>query len=614
LPAAPAGLIFYGEIFVHRERIAPAREFSKRQVALALGLVCLLTVGLSLILNRAQIAAFWFADADDAMRLVEVRDFLGGQSWFDVSQHRANPPVGGPMHWSRLVDLPIAGVILLLRPFLGAHGAELGAVLIVPALTLTALLCALYWAVCPLLRQGRALACCAAFAISPFAFFQCAPMRIDHHAWQAVMMALVLGGILHRNVRKGGVIAGLAMAVWLQISIEGLACAALAGAVMAVRYILDAREWQRIAAYSWSLLSAAAVLLMATLGLPAFKASYCDSLSSAYLLPLAVLPPALAMLHKLLGQDTALRRLLCIGLAAGASIAVFAGAGTECLAGPFARLDPVLRKFWYMAIPEGLPVWLQRADMVLIVMLPVLIGTSAYTLAWSRERDRLQRLDWLSLFILTAGATVLASLVLRTAFIAHLVAIPGAAWATAILFRPARALRSALLRVPATILSLTLLFPIVVIPAASAARPGNGGGNAQAAFEPVSVGPWEIAVLERLAPATLFAPIDISPNIMLYTRNAAVGTGHHRNVQGMKLVLYAFLAAPEEARAIVLRSSATYLVVAPIAETSRYRRFAPGGLAAQLLDGKCPGWLSPVSLPGLKSLRVYRIQRTVSAP
>ena len=46
-------------------------------------------------------------------------DFLAGQSWFDVTQYRSNPPIGAPMHWSRLVDVPIAGLILLLAPFVG---------------------------------------------------------------------------------------------------------------------------------------------------------------------------------------------------------------------------------------------------------------------------------------------------------------------------------------------------------------------------------------------------------------------------------------------------------------------------------------------------------------
>ena len=48
---------------------------------------------------------------DDAMRLVEVRDFLAGQNWFDLTQYRLDPPDGVVMHWSRLIDLPLALLI-----------------------------------------------------------------------------------------------------------------------------------------------------------------------------------------------------------------------------------------------------------------------------------------------------------------------------------------------------------------------------------------------------------------------------------------------------------------------------------------------------------------------
>ena len=69
---------------------------------------------------------------DDLLRLQEVRDFLAGQSWFDVTQYRLNPPWGAPMHWSRLLDVPLAAVMLLARPLLGTTGAELAAATIVP--------------------------------------------------------------------------------------------------------------------------------------------------------------------------------------------------------------------------------------------------------------------------------------------------------------------------------------------------------------------------------------------------------------------------------------------------------------------------------------------------
>src|SRR5690606_35689740 len=65
------------------------------------------------------------ADTDDAMRLVVVRDLLAGQHWYDHVQHRLNTPYGAELHWSRLADLPVAALILLLRPLAGAAAEQL---------------------------------------------------------------------------------------------------------------------------------------------------------------------------------------------------------------------------------------------------------------------------------------------------------------------------------------------------------------------------------------------------------------------------------------------------------------------------------------------------------
>src|ERR1700675_3803410 len=70
---------------------------------------------------------------DDAMRLVEVRDLIAGQGWFDLMQHRLDPP-GVSMHWSRVIDVPLAGLILALRPLLGSNGAEAAALVLWPTL------------------------------------------------------------------------------------------------------------------------------------------------------------------------------------------------------------------------------------------------------------------------------------------------------------------------------------------------------------------------------------------------------------------------------------------------------------------------------------------------
>ena len=93
----------------------------------------------SLILTLAMadsIATLRFPDPDDAMRLLEVRDWLAGQSWWDVAQHRFNHGQF-PMHWSRLVDIPLAIVLTLAAP-LGEAAATRVAMVSVPLVSLLA--------------------------------------------------------------------------------------------------------------------------------------------------------------------------------------------------------------------------------------------------------------------------------------------------------------------------------------------------------------------------------------------------------------------------------------------------------------------------------------------
>src|SRR3954465_12268177 len=82
----------------------------------------------------SSIHFFALGDTDDNMRMMQVRGLLHGQGWFDLRQYRMNPPLGANIHWSRLVDLPIAGLILALRPLIGGAGAERWAVAVAPLL------------------------------------------------------------------------------------------------------------------------------------------------------------------------------------------------------------------------------------------------------------------------------------------------------------------------------------------------------------------------------------------------------------------------------------------------------------------------------------------------
>ena len=75
-------------------------------------------------------------DNDDMMRLLSVRDWLGGQSWFDMRQYRMVPPEGLDLHWSRYLDAAIAIVLWPLMQVLPVDMAEYATLIIWPTLLL----------------------------------------------------------------------------------------------------------------------------------------------------------------------------------------------------------------------------------------------------------------------------------------------------------------------------------------------------------------------------------------------------------------------------------------------------------------------------------------------
>src|SRR5205823_2723047 len=161
----------------------------------------------------------WFnlSDTDDNMRMMQVRALLHGQGWFDLRQYRLNPPFGGNIHWSRLVDLPIAGLILALRPLLGGATAERWAVAIAPMLPYLLLLCSLALAARRLIdpRAYPIAFVALSFAASTNGMFM--PERIDHHGWQLALLGLGLAGIADPKRVRGGLTLGISSALSLAI-------------------------------------------------------------------------------------------------------------------------------------------------------------------------------------------------------------------------------------------------------------------------------------------------------------------------------------------------------------------------------------------------------------
>ena len=578
-------------------------------------LAWLLCCGILLWLSRGQLLSLGFRDPDDAMRLQQVRDWIGGQPFLDVSQHRVNPPLGGPMHWSRIVDMPIAALILLLRPLLGTALAETIACAAVPLLLLGCLTGALFVATRRIAGDLIALLACALLLTTPTILVQFGALRIDHHGWQILMATIAFAGAVDARPARGGAVAGLALALWLQISSEGLPYAALFAALFALRQWIAADQGRRFQAYAIVLGSMAVGLALLLRGPASLIQQQCDSLSAAYAWPLLGFAIATPLAARLIGTGSAKARFAVASIGAAAALAIFAMTGRPCLTGdPFAALGETAYRLWYLQVMEGRPIWEQARSMMGLILLPPLVGLVATILAARAAPQGEARARWIVVALLLMGATAVAVMVMRAMSVAHVLALPGTAWLTLRLFQRAQQQRSASLRVIGSS-AVALLTPAALCALwIAVTTPGEKSSNSASTPSVDCRGTATIASLRHLPPSTLFAPLDMGPDILIRTRHSVIGTAHHRNAAGITAVVEGFTAPPGKAHAIIARLNGgkgpDYLIACPgLNEFDHYAKEHRASLAAALDRGAVPSWLQRVPIRGNTPLRVYRIMR-----
>lgn len=561
------------------------------------------------VLFWPAIAGGLYADVDDSLRLQQVRDWLAGQGWFDLNQYRIGP-VGGAlsMHWSRLVDLPLAAFMAPLVPLLGRTLGEAIAVTAVPLLTLGVTIAAMAVTVRRLLPdsvESATLAAVLLAASSPIVM-QIHPTRIDHHGWQIACAALALAAVTGPRPTRAGLLAGLAAATQLVISLEGLPWAAALGAVLALGWATGREGPRRLVAFATALAGGALVLLAVTAPVSRFGIPWCDALLPGHVAALSVAAGGLWLARGRRGRAARVGALLATGLAAGGTLALAAPA---CLAGPFATLDPISARLWYGNVVEGLPIWRQTADAWPVLLGFPLVGLFGAWRAWRAADGREERRRWSTVLLLGIATLATGLLVRRAAGIAHLVAIPGALalvapWRARLAGRP-----SLLMRVFGGTLAILAFSPLPwLIPAVMLVPPDEG--DKLVASPPTGCN-WKCALdhMPALPPATMLTGVDIGPRLVTETPHRAFTSGYHRSGRPMSQTLTAFTSSPEVAHRIILANRLDYVLVAPFSgEVTVDRAVAPHGFAARLADGDVPAWLAPVPLRG-RELRLYRVRR-----
>jgi hypothetical protein len=320
-------------------------------------LLCWLVLALAWSVPNLATLALHTSTTDETMRLLQVRNFLDGAGWYGLHEARLDPPRGLDSHWSRLVDVPIAGLILLGGLFFDARGAELFAMIAWPSLVYLALMVAFLAIGRRLVPQAGPLPMIAAvIACLPInSFFK--PLAIDHHGVQITLAVVLTAAALWAGKKPivaafGGFCACLATAIGFE-SLHVLF--AIMTLMVALAVFGDHND--RKAAVVWFFAQATTIVPLYLVNTPPdwWMRTACDALQLNMVAVLLV--GSLGAAFGLMASSQLARPLQLLLLAGigGATLALGLFLDPSCIAGPNAAVLPEAITLWMSNVDEAQP-------------------------------------------------------------------------------------------------------------------------------------------------------------------------------------------------------------------------------------------------------------------
>lgn len=492
------------------------RSATWRQSALAVALAALFTFAWA-VRDWADLSALRLPDTDDAMRLQQVRDWLAGQAFGDLSQRRlaAGPPGGLAMHWSRLPDLVPGGLIAALTPLVGRNAAEVAAVIAWPGLLFAAALTLVAGIARAMLVPAPTALLVAALAFPATGLFL--PGRIDHHGLQLVLLLALVRAMLLPRGAASGIAVGLAMVSALLIGLETAPFVALAAGLVVLGWVAGRAGAQAQLAALGATLAAGLAAGAALFAPRAWDWPGCDGFT-AELWRAGLIGSAALLVSAAAGTVVSARRgRLAVALGGGALAGLAVGwISPRCL-DPYGGVDPALAARWLANVGEAQPLFAASVPTVIAQCGLMLAGIVAGGVALWRTRDP----GWAILLLFQLVAAGIAVAQLRGAWAGALLAAPALAW----LIGAARR-RGTAATVAAWCGSAGILYPLAAqlvsrdAPAAADAAPAACTGRAA------------LAALDRLPAGLVAGPIDLGAWGLAATRHQFLAAPYHRNNAG----------------------------------------------------------------------------------
>lgn len=554
-------------------------------------------------------------DNDSLLRLVQVRDLLAGQTWFDLTQYRMGLEGGFEMHWSRLVDLPVAALVLTV--------GEKGALVIWPLLLFGLSLFLIIRAAHLIGGETAVLPAAVTGALALHFVNVFLPGALDHHNAQLALalgttyaLTLGLGGQVERSSKVMGSVAGICSALMVAIGMEAAPYAAAACAIGAGCFLAAGDTRLRLARwFGLAFAGTTAVSVVATVAPQNWFLVACDALSFPQA-ALAVLGGGgLAMLTFVPPLSRTIWTRLAALAGLGLLVALVAvSAFPQCLGDPYADLDPVLRRYWLNSVSEA-------------QSLAALVGARGYgTIAGYYATPLIAVLVVVAaalrrglppvmlILAMLLGVAVVVSIwqVRGGVFSVTLAAIVLAAWIGG--WRAAaqnqQGAASQLCMAVSWVLSVSLLWQVAgsaIEPAHSTTSIDELRGEAEQA-QSDCYAHSDLAQLATLPSGTVLTISNLGSIMLHQTAHRVLNGPYHRNNEGNRAALDLLMALPADGEAGARALGIDYVAFCPgNPETQALAQWAPTGLVKTMLDGQIPDWLESVAGSETAPLRIFRV-------
>ncbi|MDX2201909.1 MAG: hypothetical protein NW223_04110 [Hyphomicrobiaceae bacterium] len=538
-------------------------------------------------------------DTDDAVRLLAVRELLAGGSYFDTTLSRIGAPEPLVSHWSRLIDVPLALLQLVLRPLLGGEVAETAVRAIWPLLLFFALSLIVAREVARQAGDRAALIAMVLVFTCSYAIVQFKPGRIDHHNAQilcAVVGLLWLARALGEP--RAGWAAGLILGVGLAIGYEAIALVVPMLGLAGLLYVVAPQRFQGGRNAALAATATLALCLVLTTAPRALLTAHCDALSVNLVLLAAGASAGLLVAGRL-GLPL-WGRLAVAAAGGGLGAAAFSLAEPRCLAGPFGAVDPALFPLWLDHVAETQSL-LAFARKHLAAGLPqitfLLIGVAIHLYLGLRRRD--------AATLFAAACTLLAAVlgfwqIKLTPYASWLVVVPMAVFAATL--SGTGSLSPAVLRVFAVLMLSQSTLGAALSFVTDGADSATAAETARVARANACHRTHVVRELDRLEPGLIAAEIDLAAFVAALTRHRVVAAPYHRLDKGI-VALGGILTGLEPASAGLIRA----LGVRYIALCAGTPGAAPASLRQRLLAGQTGDGFEEIPLPS-PDLRVWRVR------